>query len=230
MKPVKEQRQGRVASGPGSRRRGEEMRLRLLDATLRTIAGSGFQSVTHRSVAKEAGVSLALTTYYFASLTDMIAQAFDLFVARGQPDIDEVFADVMEVLEKGTADRSPTLAERRQMAQYAARRTTRYILAQLGKPNGGIAIDVAFLYQPQLAPELAVRVAAYRGQLLERFRSFCACFMRDQAQEAAELALGTVLRLEFESLNPALAPGEAAMQAQLQLLFDWIAGAGRESA
>lgn len=53
--------------------RGERRRRELVDATLRVIADQGIRAVTHRSVAAEAGLPLAATTYYFASKEELIA-------------------------------------------------------------------------------------------------------------------------------------------------------------
>lgn len=53
--------------------RGERRRRELIEATLRVIADQGIRAVTHRSVAAEAGLPLAATTYYFASKEDLIS-------------------------------------------------------------------------------------------------------------------------------------------------------------
>jgi len=60
----------RARPDPGQRRTA------ILDATLRLIAKGGIDSVTHRRVAAEAGVSLSSTTYYFATREDIIHEAF----------------------------------------------------------------------------------------------------------------------------------------------------------
>ena len=55
--------------------KGEARRDALLDAVLRVLARDGAGGITHRSVAKEAGVPLAAATYYFASLDDLYVSA-----------------------------------------------------------------------------------------------------------------------------------------------------------
>jgi DNA-binding transcriptional regulator YbjK len=49
---------------------------RILEATVELIVDIGTRDVTHRRVAKAAGVSLSATTYYFESLDDLLEQAF----------------------------------------------------------------------------------------------------------------------------------------------------------
>lgn len=55
--------------------KGEARRTALLDAVLRVLERDGPGAVTHRSVAREAGVPLAAATYYFADLDDLYVSA-----------------------------------------------------------------------------------------------------------------------------------------------------------
>lgn len=48
----------------------------ILNATLEVIANKGIDAVTHRKVAKLAGVSLGSTTHHFSSREDLIRAAF----------------------------------------------------------------------------------------------------------------------------------------------------------
>ena len=54
----------------------------ILDAALAVIAARGTESVTHRSVAAEAGVPLGSTTYYFSSRDELVREAFRRYVTR----------------------------------------------------------------------------------------------------------------------------------------------------
>jgi DNA-binding transcriptional regulator YbjK len=62
--------------------RGDARRRELLEATLRVVARGGVGAVTHRVVAREAGVPLGSTTYYFKTKEDMVAQALELVAER----------------------------------------------------------------------------------------------------------------------------------------------------
>ena len=55
--------------------KGELRREALLDAVLRVLERDGASGVTHRSVAKEAGVPVAAATYYFENLDDLFVSA-----------------------------------------------------------------------------------------------------------------------------------------------------------
>jgi TetR/AcrR family transcriptional regulator, regulator of biofilm formation and stress response len=57
-----------------------ERRTAILEATARILGRDGLAAVTHRAVAREAGVPLAATTYYFSSKEELITEALGLFV------------------------------------------------------------------------------------------------------------------------------------------------------
>lgn len=61
----------------GSNRRYDPARkARIIEATLEVIAAQGVSGTTHRRVAEAADVPLGSMTYHFASLDDLIEQAF----------------------------------------------------------------------------------------------------------------------------------------------------------
>ena len=55
--------------------RGEQRRTELLKATLAVIEREGIAGVSHRAVAAEAAVSVASTTYHFATLDELVVDA-----------------------------------------------------------------------------------------------------------------------------------------------------------
>ncbi|WP_433620845.1 TetR/AcrR family transcriptional regulator [Nocardia sp. CA-120079] len=69
-------------------------RAKLLDAAIEIIADSGVSGATHRAIATRAGVPLSTTSYFFASLDELIAAALQLvaerIVARAQATIEEI--------------------------------------------------------------------------------------------------------------------------------------------
>ncbi|TYK53235.1 TetR/AcrR family transcriptional regulator [Actinomadura decatromicini] len=59
----------------GRRLRGERRRAQIIEATLAIVRRDGATGVTHRAVAKEAGITTSLTLYYFATLDDLLVAA-----------------------------------------------------------------------------------------------------------------------------------------------------------
>jgi DNA-binding transcriptional regulator YbjK len=66
----------------GRRERGRARRELLLDAAVSVIATRGASELTHRSVAAEAGVSLASVTYHFPGIDDLRSAAFEFAGGR----------------------------------------------------------------------------------------------------------------------------------------------------
>lgn len=65
-----------------SRSDGEARRVTILEATLRLIVKEGIRGVRHRAVAKEAGVPLASTTYYFKDIKVLISDSLTYFAEK----------------------------------------------------------------------------------------------------------------------------------------------------
>src|SRR3984957_17634136 len=65
-----------------ARPRDSPRRETLLEATLRIVADTGADAVTHRRVAEVAQLPLASTTYYFASKEELLTAALALAAER----------------------------------------------------------------------------------------------------------------------------------------------------
>jgi DNA-binding transcriptional regulator YbjK len=68
-------RSSATAAAPGRRASPDEVRQAIIGATVRIVGRGGVAAVTHRAVAREAGVSLSSTTYHFASKGDIVDEA-----------------------------------------------------------------------------------------------------------------------------------------------------------
>ena len=80
----------------GRRARGERRRQAILEATLRVIERDGVSGVSHRSVAREAGVPTTSTTYYFASLDDLLIATLVWSAEKLAEDVGELIARLVE--------------------------------------------------------------------------------------------------------------------------------------
>lgn len=108
-------RRGRGPNDPGRRDR-------IARAAVAVVARRGVDGVTHRAVAAEAGVPLGSTTYHFATLDDLLAEALRTAVeqntARLQqwerslaPDVDFAAALADLVMGEVTVDREQSTVE-----------------------------------------------------------------------------------------------------------------------
>ena len=90
-----------VATSKGERRRQE-----LVTAAAALLRAGGFDAVRHRAVAERAGLPLASTTYYFASLDDLVTAAAE---RTGRDELDEGRAQLARLAERHAA--RPELVE-----------------------------------------------------------------------------------------------------------------------
>ena len=109
--------------------RGVKRRAEIIEATLAVVTRDGAAGVTHRSVAKQAGITTSLSTYYFATLDDLLVAALssvaDVYTARVRRIIetadDKLTALAELIAETAGPGRERALAER-ELATLAARR------------------------------------------------------------------------------------------------------------
>lgn len=71
-----------TADERGRSARGSARRAVLLQAAVTLLAERGVAAVSHRAVAQQAGLPLAATTYYFASLDALLVEAVRALAAR----------------------------------------------------------------------------------------------------------------------------------------------------
>jgi DNA-binding transcriptional regulator YbjK len=92
---------GRQPEAPGDRER-SGARSRLIDAAIQLIGEHGVEALTHRRIAAVAGLSLASTTYFFTSKSEIIFEAFRELHRRtvqdAASDDDPVFRPLADVL------------------------------------------------------------------------------------------------------------------------------------
>jgi DNA-binding transcriptional regulator YbjK len=100
-----------VGSPDPAARPGRDQRPRrqaILDATLRLLRSGGPGAITHRAVAREAGVPLAATTYYFASKDHLLAEALDELATEELRRLEAITRELREA--RGTGDPVPAAA------------------------------------------------------------------------------------------------------------------------
>ncbi len=135
---------GREGGGhiDGRRARGEKRRAEIIEATLAVVTRDGAAGVTHRAVAKQAGITTSLTLYYFATLDDLLVAALtsvaDVYTARIRDIIDrpgDKLAGLAELIaESAGPGRERALAER-ELATLAARRPALRPVARRWREN-----------------------------------------------------------------------------------------------
>ncbi|UMG94136.1 TetR family transcriptional regulator [Nocardioides sp. TF02-7] len=87
----------------GRRARGDRRRAEIIEATLAVVQRDGAAGVTHRTVAKQAGITTSLTTYYFATLDDLLVAALS--------SVAEAYTTRVREIIDGSSDKLRGLAE-----------------------------------------------------------------------------------------------------------------------
>lgn len=85
---------------PGSQQRGEETRVRILEAALELFAASGFEGASTRTLAERAGVNLPAIQYYFGSKEGL----YRAVVQQISEQMQAGFATVLERVHHALAD------------------------------------------------------------------------------------------------------------------------------
>lgn len=113
----------------GRKLRGQRRRAQIIEATLTIVRRDGATGVTHRTVAKQAGITTSLTLYYFATLDDLLVAALtsvtDAYTHRIRQIIenhdDKLGGLAQLIAESAGPGRERALAER-ELSTLAARR------------------------------------------------------------------------------------------------------------
>ncbi|MEU4314385.1 TetR family transcriptional regulator [Nocardia sp. NPDC024068] len=122
--------------------RGRRRRAQIIEATLEIVRRDGATGVTHRTVAKEAGITTSLTLYYFATLDDLLVAALtsvtDAYTHRIRELIDteaDPLGGLAELIaESAGPGRERALAER-ELSTLAARRPALRPVARRWRDN-----------------------------------------------------------------------------------------------
>ncbi|RZS34769.1 TetR family transcriptional regulator [Herbihabitans rhizosphaerae] len=133
---------GEQSAVDGRKVRGVRRKAQIIDATLTVVHRDGAAGVTHRTVAKEAGITASLTLYYFATLDDLLVAALtsvaDAYTERIRTIIDsdeDKLLGLAELLaESAGPGRERALAER-ELSTLAARRPALRPVARRWRDN-----------------------------------------------------------------------------------------------
>jgi len=168
------------ATRPARQSRSEERRRLIAEAAVRVIAAHGIAGVTHRLVAAEAGVSLAATTYHYATKLDIIADAS----ARLLDGYGEAFR---KTLARGPAGRHASL--RALVMRVAA--------AAAGKHRTSSLAWCEIIVDAARRPDMRDIARRWFDRLLAIWSEIATGFGFSDAEETAIAAIDTIIGLIF---------------------------------
>lgn len=183
------------------RAKSEQRRIQILEATLRIAAKEGIRGIKHRSVAKEAGVPLASTTYYFRDINELISDAFTLFAEKAQDNLDQFYEMVNMVLD-GTSEASLRQggSGRDALAQRLAAIVTAYLGEQFTHRKEEVLAEQVFLMEALRDPDLAQLARQYRTAWVSGLEHLMQRLDSQSPRQDASLLVSVVLGLGYDGL------------------------------
>lgn len=205
----------RYSGRKAARAKSEHRRLQILEATLRIAARDGLKGIKHRAVAREAGVPLAATTYYFRDIEELISDSFMLFAEKAREELGRFYDTVNLVLDNVPSDALVHGgAGRAALAARLSAIATAYLQEQFTQRCEQTLTEQVFLMESLRDERLAALARNYRRvwvagleQILQRLDS------RAPARDAS-LLVSVTLGLGYDHLlNKRYAEPEVLEQA-----------------
>lgn len=193
------------------RAKSEQRRVQILEATLRIAAKDGIRAIKHRSVAKEADVPLASTTYYFKDINELISDAFTLFAEKSQENLEQFYAMINIVLDSTPAE---TLHRggpgRDALAHRLGSIVATYLSEQLTHRREEVLAEHVFLMEALRDPDLANLARQYRSAWVSGLEHLLMRLNSVNPQQDAVMLVSVALGLGYDGL---LYGGEFKTQA-----------------
>lgn len=185
-----------------SRQSSEQRRLAILQAALRVIVRDGVRGVRHRAVAKEAGVPLSATTYYFKDIHDLLADAFTLYAKETvETLVDPFWSRTHEWLQSYSPNEvreRPELLE--EVIEHMAEVGAEYIRMRVTDHREHIITEYAFWYAALQDERLHALAMQHGRRLVGNFMQVLEFAGTPDVEMGAKSMLCTVRRLEYEAM------------------------------
>jgi DNA-binding transcriptional regulator YbjK len=225
--PSKADRAHSSTEGPAEPRRvksakGEQSKKLLLDAALVSIAKQGIYSITHRSIAAEAGVPKSLTTYFFSSLADLLEQAFIHFTTLASEDNVRHLEELDALVTSRTATWPMSPGARRALHKQLSQQLAEFILRQATEHSVGVAVELNFLYVYRSDKPIRQHIEAYRDMLLNRLAKVIRRFSGRNTTTDASLMLGMIHQLLFKATITPKQIDRARVHAEVSRMMAFI--------
>ncbi|KPP97733.1 TetR/AcrR family transcriptional regulator [Marinobacter sp. HL-58] len=184
-----------------TRAKSEQRRLEILEATLRIAARDGLRGIKHRAVAREAGVPLAATTYYFRDIHELISDSFMLFAEKARDNLNAFYDTinlVLDTLPNETLRRGG--AHRRELTSRLSAISTAYLHEQFTKRRQQVLAEQVFLMEALRDRRLAGLARVYREAWTAGLRQILERLDSPSPDRDAGLLVNVTLGMGYESL------------------------------
>ena len=180
---------------PTKRKDSTERRNAILNAALTVMVRDGIREVRHRSVAKEAGVPLSATTYYFDTIECLIHDAFVHFTEKNASHVQLLERSAWIALEEFSRHR-----DKRKLKEDLLRFLVSHIENQVQDKDARI-LEWSFRQEALRNPKLTELYQQPQVMMTRAIQHFFAGLGKEQAIERAQILLGTLYHLEYQLLS-----------------------------
>ncbi|WP_160152193.1 TetR/AcrR family transcriptional regulator [Microbulbifer sp. ALW1] len=178
----------------------EIAKAKILDATLNLIADQGLAALSHRTIAKAAGVQLAMTTYYFQTFDNLLLAAFRSF----KDDMSPVLGDLEQKQQLLLARCELAADGKLEVEQYLqglCDLIEEFFAGEQEARNRQLKIESQFLFQQFLPDAVRDEVREYTLALQALSQRFCTPFGSGLSDVDGRLLLAVVQYLEFSRVS-----------------------------
>ena len=198
-------------TAPARSEQGAERRAAILAATVRLLVRDGLAAVTHRAVARETGVPLAATTYYFESKDELVGEALAILVED----------EIARLAERAAALGDDISSPSRSAAAVAE------VLFPDAEAAGGLLAKFEVYLEAARRPGLRATAAHWQAEFNRLAELALALAGASEPQRLAPLLVAGVDGMLVHRLSEGLNDLEVEhLRAQLEQLFELVINAG----
>ncbi len=212
-------------SGRKTSRAGSEQRRRaILEAALRIVVRDGVRAIRHRSVAKEAEVPLAATTYYFKDIQELISDTFIMYAEKAQSMVNMFSRKMYEPLENADGKKLAELTTGPKLVEVIVDQLLAYVVEKTSTNRDMAVADQAFRYEALLNDNLRGLASGHAKALEHKLIEFLNLVHSSHPKEDAQILISTLRRAEYEALlqdpeNMNLVPLRELLERQVSLIL-----------
>lgn len=180
--------------------RGEQTRQQILEAALRVLASQGYRALTHRAIAKEAGVSLSLTTYHFKDLEALLHDAFAYYKQNVLNEFEGRWQSLHGEFLQPAIVEAKRSGDRTALVSLLVNYMTDFIESDLLERSEGVAVEMTFHFDLHLEEEQRNFAYELCNRLYPRMHDFYLEMGSDDPATDAHLLLDVAHFLRFRRL------------------------------
>lgn len=205
-------------------RKGDRTKRRILDGAIEVLARHGVDGTTHRAVAQAAGVSLSTTSYHFASLVDLMLQAFDLIVNDWNRETEEALAIGRErLIASGLRPDSPP-ALRQAICDELVAMTVAFMYGMGPDRKTRLTAELRLVFEANHIPQLQRRLDQYRMGLVRQLRLLPELAGSPAPDLDAAILFDAIQTMQFRALFRPHEATREVLSARARRHFGWILG------